>query len=611
MIQVSHLYKHFGEQSLFEDINFSLGSGYKVGFVGRNGSGKSTLFKILLDEEEADAGDILIPKNYTVGTLRQHILFTHQSVREECASALKHEEAFDVYKIEKLLFGLGFTQDDLDKDPMSFSGGYQIRLNLVKLLAADPNMLLLDEPTNYLDIVSMRWLKNFLKEFKGELILITHDRDFMDAVCTHTMGLRRRSLKLIEGNTHKYYAKLEEDDEYYLKTKANLDKKRAELEDFITRQKAKASKAVMAQSKAKQLDKMGEMEDLEAESSLAFTFNYKKTPAKIMLEAHNLTFGYDAAKPLFNNLSFKLEKGKCLAIIGKNGKGKSTLLNLLAGELNPQAGSLYFHPETTHAHFGQTNIQRLNLKNTIIDEIYETDPLLGITRVRSICGAMMFSGKLAEKEIAILSGGERSRVMLGKIIATPANLLFLDEPTNHLDMYSIDALCEAIKSFEGSTVLVTHSEAMLRALADTLIIFHHDKAEFFDGNYDTFLEKIGWEEEFDDTPKKVISSDYNEIKKRRTKLIQERSNALSPLKKEIERLEHRIIALEERIKNTNEALVVCSSSTNDLSELQRLSKAIKIDEEELEKLFETFESLHVRHDSLFEAYEIQLKNIEN
>jgi len=223
----------------------------------------------------------------------------------------------------------------------------------------------------------------------------------------------------------------------------------------------------------------------------------------------------------------------------------------------------------------------------------------------------MFSGKLAEKEISILSGGERSRVMLGKIIATPANLLFLDEPTNHLDMYSIDALCEAIKSFEGSTVLVTHSEAMLRTLADALIIFHHDKAEFFEGNYDTFLEKIGWEEELESAPKKTVSSDYNEIKKRRTKLIQERSNVLSPLKKEIERLERSIIALEERMKSNNEALVVCSTNTNDLGELQRLSKAIKIDEEELERLFETFESLHVRHDSLFEAYEIQLKNIEN
>ena len=610
MIQVINLSKYFGAQTLFEDISFTLAHGNKIGFVGRNGSGKSTLFKILLGEEEADTGDILIPKNYTIGALRQHIEFTHKTVRAECASVLQGDEAFDVYKIEKMLFGLGFSLEDLDKDPMSFSGGYQIRLNLVKLLATNPSLLLLDEPTNYLDIVSMRWLQNFLREFKGEIILITHDRDFMDAVTTHTMGLRRKNLMMIEGNSHKYYTKLEEDDERYLKTKANLDKKRAELEDFITRQKARASKAVMAQSKAKQLEKMGEMDDLEEESNLSFSFNYKRTPAKIVLDAQNVGFGYDPTKPLFQNLSFKLEKGKCLAIIGKNGKGKSTLLNVLAGELPLQQGVLNYHPETAFAHFGQTNIQRLNLKNSIIDEIYEVDPLLGITKVRAICGGMMFSGKMAEKEITILSGGERSRVMLGKIIATPANLLFLDEPTNHLDMYSIDSLCNAIKDFEGSTILVTHSEMMLRELADALIIFHQDKAEFFDGNYDEFLEKIGWEEESDVAPKKVVSNDYNESKKLRAKLIQERSSKLSPLKKQIEQCESKIMKLEEGMKVKNDALIACSSG-NDLGELQRLSKELKADEATLEKLYEQFESLHVNHDELFETYETQLKNIQN
>ena len=318
MIQVSNLSKHFGGQTLFENINFMLRAGDKIGLVGRNGSGKSTLFKILLGEEEHDEGEILIPKNYTIGTLKQHIHFTHKTVRDECASVLKGEEAFDTYKIEKMLFGLGFDAEDLDKDPLSFSGGYQIRINLIKALATNPSMLLLDKPTNYLDIVSMRWLQSFLKEFQGEVILITHDRDFMDNVTTHTMGIQRKGLRFIQGNSTKYYAKLEEDDEKYLKTKVNLDKKRAELEDFITRQKARASKAVMAQSKAKQLDKMGEMEDLENESSLAFNFNYKKTPAKIIFEAKNLAFGYDKTKPLFKDLSFILEKGKCLGIIGKN-----------------------------------------------------------------------------------------------------------------------------------------------------------------------------------------------------------------------------------------------------------------------------------------------------
>lgn len=610
MIQVTNLSKRFGEQTLFENISFSLSSGNKIGFVGRNGSGKSTLFKILLGEEEADSGDIFIPKNYRLGALKQHISFTHTTVRAECASVLREDEAFDTYKIEKMLFGLGFTHEDLDKNPLSFSGGYQIRINLVKLLATNPSMLLLDEPTNYLDIVSMRWLSSFLRSFEGEVILITHDRDFMDSVTTHTMGLNRKSLMMIQGNSHKFYAKLAEDDERYIKTKANLDKKRAELEDFITRQKARASKAVMAQSKAKQLEKMGEMAELEEESTLSFDFNVKKTPAKIMLEAKELSFGYEPSKPLFQNLSFTLHKGQCLAIIGKNGKGKSTLLNTIAGELTQQSGTLSWHPETTLAHFGQTNINRLNLKQSIIDEIYDVDPLLGITRVRGICGAMMFSGESAKKEISVLSGGERSRVMLGKIIATPANLLLLDEPTNHLDTYSIEALCDAIKRFEGSVILVTHSEMLLRALATTLIIFHKDRAEFFQGTYDEFLEKIGWEEELESTPKKVVVTDYNASKKERTALIQERSAKLSPLKKKIDACETGIMQLEEQIKAKNDALIVHSNEAN-VGELARLSKELLVDEKELEQLYETFETLHNEHDTLFEMYEAKLKNIQN
>ena len=611
MLQINNITKSYGERCLFENISFSLGKGYKVGFVGRNGSGKSTLFKLILGEEEADAGDILIPKNYRIGSLKQHISFSHPSIRLECASVLGNDASSDWYKIEKMLFGLGFSADDLDKDPMSFSGGYQIRINLVKLLATNPHLLLLDEPTNYLDIVSMRWLGSFLRNFEGEVILITHDRDFMDSVTTHTMGLNRKSLMMLQGNSHKYYTKLAEDDEQYLKTKANLDKKRAELEDFITRQKARASKATMAQSKAKQLDKMGEMEELESETNLSFDFNFKYTPAKILLQAHHIAFGYESSKPLFSQLSFSLPHKKCLAIIGKNGKGKSTLLNTIAGELSLQEGSFSWHPETTLAHFGQTNINRLNLKQSVMDEIYDVDPLLGITRVRGICGAMMFGGESAKKEIGILSGGERARVMLGKIIATPANVLLLDEPTNHLDMYSIEALCEAIKRFDGSVILVTHSEMLLRKLADMLIVFHHDKAEFFNLSYDEFLEKVGWEEENDATiSKKAIVKDYNAIKKERTMLIQERSSKLSPIKKMLDECEARIITLEADIKAKNEALITHSNEGN-VGELTRLSKELIHDEKELEILFERFESLHHEHDNLINSYDEKLKKLQN
>jgi len=209
MIQLTNLSKSFGGQILFNDVNFKMQSQQKIGFVGRNGSGKSTLFKMILGEEPHDSGSISIPKNYRIGTLKQHLVFTEPTVREECSLVLPEDEQWNFYKIEKLLFGLGFTEADLDKDPLSFSGGFQIRINLVKLLATEPNLLLLDEPTNYLDILSLRWLRGFIREFDGEVILITHDRDFMDSVTTHTMGVQRKGLHLVSGDSHKYYGTLE------------------------------------------------------------------------------------------------------------------------------------------------------------------------------------------------------------------------------------------------------------------------------------------------------------------------------------------------------------------------------------------------------------------
>ncbi len=564
MIQLTNLSKSYGAQTLFKDLNLKVLPNQKIGFIGRNGAGKSTLFKIILQEEGYDDGELSIPKNYKIGTLKQHLHFTEDTVAKECALVLGEDEQYDFYKIEKILFGLGFSAQDLEKDPLSFSGGYQIRINLAKLLATQPHMLLLDEPTNYLDILSLRWLRGFIREFKGEVILITHDRDFMDSVTTHTMGLQRKGIQILEGDTKKYLSTLAMYDETYEKTRQNQEKKRKELEEFVARNRARASTAALAQSKQKALDKMEDMDSLEEESNLSFGFNYHDTPAKVLLRAEDLGFGYDENAPLFKEISFALEHGKCLAIIGKNGKGKSTLLNYISGELQQQQGEITMHPATRMAHFGQTNIERLNLKNSIVEEVNSAVKNMSISQIRSICGMMMFSGESADKKIAVLSGGERSRVMLGKIIATPSNLLLLDEPTNHLDMYSIDALCEAIEKFEGSTIMVTHSEMLLRRLADALIIFHQGGAEYFDGNYDDFLTKIGWEEEGAIKPKKEKnSSNYSkEYKKKRAALIQERSKRGKSFKKEIDLCEKEIILLEEKLEEENERLIQASNSAD-------------------------------------------------
>ncbi len=595
MIQINQLTKYFSDQLLFEGVSLNFSYSERIGLVGRNGSGKSTLFKMILGEVLPDEGNIVIPKSYKIGYLEQHIEFSKKTVLEECSTALSEEDQYNFYLAESILMGLGFKDEDFDKDPNSFSGGYQIRINLAKALLGRPNMLLLDEPTNYLDIISIRWLRSFLKNFKGEAIIISHDRSFMDSVTTHTMGITRKKIKKIRGTTTKFYDQLSMEDEVYKQTKDNFDRRKKELQSFADRFKAKASKASQAQSKLKEIARMGNMEEISYDADMGFSFHYKDCPGKIILEASDLSFSYDGTKEnfLFEDLSLSIKKNDRIGIIGKNGKGKSTLLNVLAGELKAVEGDIQTHPSISQGHFGQTNISRLHLKNSIIDEIQESNPDLSHSSVRGICGAMLFSGDSAEKKINVLSGGERSRVLLGKILAHPTNLLILDEPTNHLDMESIEILIEEIKAYQGALLIVTHSEDLLRSVTNKLIVFRNDGAEIFDGHYDRFLEKIGWEEEAglsqnkekkdkkdkkdkkgkkahkesqkeaykesqkeSSKGKKVLSK--KEYKKLRSDLIQERSKKLNPLKKKVEELESKILENEESLEKLNEQLVAAA-----------------------------------------------------
>ena len=626
MIQLQNISKNFASQELFYNLNLKLNSGNRTGLVGRNGSGKSTLFKIILGEEHPDSGDVIIPKNYRIGTLKQHLSFSEKTLREEASLALGEEMQYDVYRVEKILFGLGFNAEDLEKDPLSFSGGFQIRINLAKLLVTEPNLLLLDEPTNYLDIVSLRWLKNFLRAFQGEVILITHNRDFMDSVCTHTMGLVRKNIEMIPGDTHKFYEQLASNDEHYQKQKEAQDKKVKELEEFIAKNKARASTASLAQSKVKQLEKMDRLHDLTFDNSLAFDFNFKETPAKIMLEVEDLSFGYLHDNLLFQDIKFTLNRGECIGIIGKNGKGKSTLLNTLAGELKQLSGSVTSHPSVEFAHFGQTNIARLHPNSTVIDEIHSANTKLSTEVIRSIAGAMMFSGESADKKVSLLSGGEKSRVMLGQILARDLNLLFLDEPTNHLDMESIEALTEAITSFEGGVMIVTHSEEMLRRVCDRLIIFAKDGAEYFNGGYDEFLEKIGWEdqgesgkarerdhlggEEREEKVKVAPKSNNKENKKIRAELVRERNRLTSSLKKKVEKLENKIMEVEDSLASHHQELIEVSNS-GDSATLMELSKLVSDEENQVEEMFEALEVAQTELDEINEEYEMKIKELED
>lgn len=497
MIKASNLKKSYGEQTLFEDVSFLINKGERVGLVGRNGTGKSTLFKMILGQESPDSGELTAPKGYRIGSLEQYIRFSKSTVLDECITALPPDKQWDHYKAEIILSGLGFAEDDFNKDPRTFSGGYQVRINLCKALLGNPNMLLLDEPTNYLDILSLRWLKDYLIKWPGEMMLITHDRGFMDQVITHTLGLHRKQSKKIQGDTIKFYEQIAQMEETYEQTRQGLEKKRKEMQVFIDRFRAKASKATAAQSRVKMLEKMGTMDKLDDEKSLGFRFNHLPCPAKTVMNVNHISFSYDGNPEhnIFSDLSFTVRRRDRIGIIGANGKGKSTLLNCLAGELIPISGSITSHPSACTGHFGQTNIDRLKPKNRVLEEIHDANPNLTLQAAHAICGAMMFEGELSKKKVKVLSGGERSRVLLGKIISHPTNLLLLDEPTHHLDVESIESLIEELDSYPGALVLVTHSELILRNLAQNLVIFHRGGTEYFHGGYDDFLEKVGWEGE--------------------------------------------------------------------------------------------------------------------
>lgn len=497
MIQVDGLSLAYHGEHLFQDASFSIQPRERCALVGRNGAGKSSLFRLLTGQETPDKGTIAKRKNYTIGTLDQHIVFSRPTLIEEAALGLRPEERDCIYKAETILFGLGFREEDLDRSPQDFSGGYQLRLHLAKVLVGEPDCLLLDEPTNYLDIVSIRWFTKFLKEWPGEFVLISHDREFLDSVSTHTMGIHRQKVSKVKGSTIHFYEQIMQKEEIHEKTRLNLEKKREQLQGFIDRFGAKASKATQAQSKSKMLSRIPVLENLKNLYQLDFQFNEANFQSKKMLDSDHISFAYDplAKEPLIKNFSLSVEKGERIAIIGKNGRGKSTILRLLAEELAPNGGHIKSSENLAIGYFGQTNIDRLHPKHSIEEEISIANPKLNLTQIKGICGLMMFSGDKSKKLNSVLSGGEKSRVLLGKIIATPCNLLLLDEPTHHLDMESIEALIDAIEDFNGAVIIVTHSELILkRMLLNKIVVCHQGKQELHLGTYEEFLDKNGWHE---------------------------------------------------------------------------------------------------------------------
>lgn len=607
MITISNLSKSFGGQLLFDEADLKLNRGERLGLVGRNGHGKSTLLKIIMGIEHEDSGDITVPKNYKIGFLEQKISFTKGTVVEEALLAFHDNiETDNTWRAEKILFGLGFNEGQLSFDPRKLSGGFQIRLNLAKLLLSAPNLLLLDEPNNYLDVISIRWLADFLSSWDGEIILVTHDRSFMDNVVTHIAGINRKKIRKITGDTQKFYEHIDDLEEHHEKNRMKDEKKIKHMEEFVHKFRARARQATMVQSRLKAIEKLKPAEKLNKEETLEFFFNEATFTGKYVIDIKDLNFGYDQ-QTLIDDLSLCIGYGDKICIIGKNGKGKTTLLKLIDEVIVPRSGTVSVHQNAKIGFFEQTNVSTLSPDATVLEEISSSNGQNVQQKVRDICGSMMFQADDALKKIAVLSGGEKCRVLLGKIIASSCNTLLLDEPSNHLDMDSSNSLLNALQNFEGTVVMVTHNELFLRNLAQKLIVFIDDKVVVFDGSYDDFLDKIGWgDESLSSRKKRQASSNKKELRKKRSDIIQEKSNVLRPIEALIKKLESEISTKEKELLALNESLVQASASGN-ASKIQELSVKTTALKLQIDSLYEQLEPAHDDHKHKSAHYESLLE----
>jgi ATP-binding cassette subfamily F protein 3 len=431
----------------------------------------------------------------------------------------------------------------------------------------------------------------------------------MDGVTTHTMAIHRSRVRKMSGGTEKLYGQILQEEEIHEQTRRNDEKKRQEAEAFISRFRAQATKARAVQSRIKALARHERLAKLADVRDLDFRFTEASFTGKWMMEVADLAFGYDVRHPLIEKLSFHVAKGDRIAVVGPNGRGKTTLLRLLAGELAPVTGLVKPTANLKVGYFGQTNVDRLCQEYSVEEEVRQANPALTRTQVRTLCGAVMFGGASAEKRVSVLSGGERSRVLLGKILATPVNLLLLDEPTNHLDQESVDAFVEAVNAFEGAVILVTHIERVLSALATKLIVFDGGAVKGFDGGYGDFLDRVGWQAEGREGAPARASRQRpvkgREARRQRAEIVARRSKEIGALRNAIEAIEAEIVLLESRLPVDEEALID-ASRRNDGVAIRSLSSATAAARARIDGLFREMVALGERLREAEKAYAREL-----
>jgi len=645
MLTINNLNLQYGKKHIFKDVAVQVHPEDRIGLAGVNGSGKSTLLKIMCGKQETDPGIVSRASWFTVAYLPQEVtlslgnctlfeeaetafseVLAGQKEMEEVSDrlavtsstdpeldSLLHRQGElqhlldgrDVFKIrpeiERILGGLGFSQEDLKKEVKSFSGGWIMRLLLAKLLLQKPGLLLLDEPTNHLDLDSLTWLEEFLRQYQGAIIVISHDRSFLDRLTSTTWELSLGRLTVYRGNYSNYLVEKEERLGIERAAYANQQSKIKQTERFIERFRAKSTKARQVQSRVKQLEKMERVELSETERSIHFTFPPAAPSGRQVLELLGLHKEFDN-QILFRDVHLSLHRGDKLAVVGVNGAGKTTLLKIIAG--NEKAdGTIRPGHNVTLSYFGQHQAQELSHELTILDTVYHSAEDMTVTQVRSLLGAFLFTGDDVEKKVSILSGGEKSRVALARMLVKPANLMLLDEPTNHLDISSQEVLQDAMAQYEGTIIVVSHNRFFVNSFVNKVLEIRNGRATLYEGNIDDYLERRQREQE-----KKIANAqnrattaekengrpsldqgiDKKSLRQQRAMVRQKQSKLFKPLKEQVKKAEEQIEQLEDR-KGELEAIMADPDLYQDQDRWSEMSKEYKTVERRLERNYALWE----------------------